>query len=157
MEKFTREIQGGYNSLKRILLLLLSIVTLSGCNTNASLSFSEVSQNSLSKDTQSFFQRVKDENGVHLYFDQKKDALFVYLNGTNVMQDEKAVYFTDFQIESENGTLNLKYKSEETSDYSNSSLKHEIFYKVNLDKNYQEVKLFNNGNETSFGTISVNK
>ncbi|MFC0562327.1 membrane lipoprotein lipid attachment site-containing protein [Halalkalibacter alkalisediminis] len=142
--------------MKKILLILLSIVTLSGCNANSSLSFSEVSQESINKDIRSFFQGVKEENGVHLYLDKKNNAVFVYLNGSNVIQDEKAVYFTGFDIESENDTLNLLYKSEETSDYSNSSLEHEIFYKVNLDKYYEEVKLLNNGNETSFGTISGN-
>lgn len=142
--------------MKNILIILLSIVALSGCNAHSSLSFLAVSQESISKDIQTFFQGVKEENGVHLYLDKKNNAVFVYLNGSNVIQDEKAVYFTDFDIKSENDKLNLLYKSDETSDYSNSSLEHEIFYKVNIDKHYKEIKLFNNGNETSFGTISGN-
>lgn len=142
--------------MKKILLILLGIVVLSGCNINSSLFIKEVNQESLSRDIQLFFQGVKEENGVHLYFDNQNNTMFVYLNGSNVTQDKKAVYFTEFDVKRENDTLNLLYKSDMTSDYSNSSLEHELFYKVNADKEYEEVKLFNNGNETSFGTISGN-
>jgi len=144
------------NILRRILLIILSIVVLSGCNKDSSLSVSEVSQKNISKDIQSFFQEVKEENGVYLYFDEQKSNVFVYLNGSNVSQDDMAVHFTGFDVEKENETLNLLYKSEETSDYSNPSLENELFYKVNLADDYDVVKVFNNGNETIFNTISGN-
>lgn len=142
--------------MKKILLILFCIVTLTGCNTNSSLSLSEVNKESINKDIQSFFQDVKKENGVHLYFDNQNNSMFVYLNASNVIQDKTAVYFTGFDVKSENDTINILYKSDKTSDYSNSSLEHELFYKVNLDKDYEKVKLFHNGNETSFDTVSGN-
>ncbi|KIL45509.1 hypothetical protein KP78_30530 [Jeotgalibacillus soli] len=142
--------------LNKILLILIGFLLLTGCNTNSQLSYKEVSKKSLNKDIQSFFQGVKEENGVHLYFDNQNTAIFVYLNGSNVVQGEEAIYFTGFDVERVNETLNIFYNSDKTSDYSNSSLEHELFYKVNLDKDYEEVKLFNDGNETHFGTISGN-
>lgn len=142
--------------MRRILLIILSIVVLSGCNKDSSLSVSEVSQKNMSKDIQFFFQEVKEENGVYLYFDEQKSNVFVYLNGSNVSQGDMAVHFTGFDVEEENETLNLLYKSEETSDYSNLSFENELFYKVNLAEDYDVVKVFNNGNETIFNTISGN-
>ncbi|GGM43273.1 hypothetical protein GCM10011351_31530 [Paraliobacillus quinghaiensis] len=124
--------------------------------TNSQLSYTEVRKESLNKDIQSFFQGVKEENGIHLYLDNHNAAIFVYLNGSNVVQGEEAMYFTEFDVESDNETLNLLYKSDKTSDHSNSTWEYELFYKVNLDKDYEEMKLFNNGNETHLGTISGN-
>jgi len=144
------------NILRRILLIILSIVVLSGCNKDSSLSVSEVSQKNMNKDIQSFFQEVKEENGVYLYFDEQKSNVFVYLNGSNVSQGDMAVHFTGFDVEEKNETLNLLYKSEETSDYSNPTFENELFYKVNLADDYDVVKVFNNGNETIFNTISGN-
>ena len=142
---------------KTLFFILLGIVFLSGCNTGSPLDFSEISKESLNKDIQSFFQDVKDENGVHLYYDNKNDAMFIYLNGSNVIQGDKATYFTGFDVEEDNNTLNLLYKSKETSDFSNSSLEHELFYRINLDKKYDVVNVFNNGNQTSFTMITENQ
>lgn len=133
--------------------LLLSTILLSGCTPE--LSFSEVSVKSAGKDIQTFIVDVEDENGVHLYFDNA-NVIYVYMNGLNVVQGEKAFYFTNFDIEESGETLNIKYKSTETTDYSNQSLTHEILYKLNTTKNYQSIKVFCDGEEVSFGTISGN-
>lgn len=82
--------------MNKILLILLGFLLLTGCNTNPQLSYTEVSKESFNKDIQSFFQSVKEENGVHLYFDNQNTAMFVYLNGSNVVQGEEAIYFTGF-------------------------------------------------------------
>lgn len=139
--------------LKILYLILLAIFVLFGCNLELSLSFSEVSKENIKQGIQSFLQDVKEKNGVHLYFDNQNDTLFVYLNGLNVIQGKKAVNFTHFDVEKENNTLNLLYKSVETSNYTTSSLNSELLYKVNLDKYYENIKLFHNGKETSLGTI----
>ncbi len=49
------------------------------------------------------------------------------------------------------------YKSAETTDLSNSSLDFSLFYKVNLNKEYDKVMLFQNGNEASFRSVSGGK
>ncbi|WP_406944220.1 hypothetical protein ACJA3J_12680 [Halobacillus sp. SY10] len=129
---------------------------MSGCNTKPEISYNEVGKKTLKKDIQHFIESVKEENGVHLYIDNQNASIFVYLNESNVVQGEEAMYFTGFDVEGVNETLNLLYKSENTFDSSNSSLEHELFYKVSLDTDYETVKLFKNGKETHFGTISGN-
>jgi len=143
--------------LRKTLLIVLGIIVLSGCTTTSSLSFSEVSRSNINKDVQSFFQGVRDENGVHLYFDDQNSIVFVYLNGFNVIADAEAMYFTGFNVEDESNTLKLLYTSNQTTNYADSSLEHERFYKVKLDKDYDKIKLFNNGSEAAFSSISGNR
>lgn len=136
--------------------MLLAIFILAGCNTDSALTFSEVDIDHIDGEIQSFFQEVREENGAHLYIDNENTTLFVYLNGSNVLQGEKAVTFTDFDVEGDSSTLNLSYKSEKTSDYSNSSLDYERFYRVKVDKVPEVIRLYHNDEEASFGTISGN-
>lgn len=137
--------------MRKLLSLLVIIFLLSGCSSE--LSFSEVSEESVNKDIQSFIDDVKGENGVHLYFENQK-AVYVYLNGSNVKQGEEAIHFTDFNVEENGETLNILYNTAETADYSNQSLNHEFIYKVYLDKKYEFLKPISNGEEVSFGAIS---
>lgn len=130
------------------------IILLSGCGSQ--LSFSKISEKDVNKDIQSFIDDVKNKNGAYLYFDNQK-AMYVYLNGTNVKQGEKVVYFTDFDVEEDGDTLNIQYSSAETNDYSSQSFNYELLYKVNLDKKYETVKLFNNSKEVSYDVISGNQ
>jgi hypothetical protein len=140
--------------MRKLLSLLVTIALLSGCNSK--LSFSEVSENGGNKNFRSFINDVKGKNGVHLFFEGQK-AVYVYLNGSNVKQGEKALYFTDFNVKKNGETLSILYNTAETADYSNQSLKHELLYKVNLDKKYEFIKLFSNGEEVSFSVISGNQ
>jgi beta-lactamase superfamily II metal-dependent hydrolase len=137
--------------VRKLLVVLAGMFLLSGCSSE--LSFSKVSEKGVNKNIQSFIAIVKNENGVHLYFDNQK-AIYVYLNGRNVKQGEKAIYFTDFDVKEEGDTLNILYSNAVTTDYTNQSLKHELLYKVTLNKKYEYVKPFSNGNEVSFGVVS---
>lgn len=139
----------------RKLLLLLVIILLSSCSSEAELSFSEVNEKDINKDIQSFIDSVKGDNGVHLCFEKQK-VVYVYLNGSNVKQGEKAIHFTNFNIEEDGETLKILYNIAQTADYSNQSLKHELLYKVNLDKEYEVIEPISNSEETSFNVISGN-
>ncbi len=66
------------------------------------------------------------------------------------------MHFTKFGVREDHNTLILLNESDETPDLMSTSLTHEIYYKVNVDKDYDVIKLFNNGKETSFSTISGN-
>lgn len=127
---------------------------LTGCSSN--LSFTEVREKDINKDIQSFIDNTNEENGVHLYLEKQKEV-YVYLNGSNVKQGEKAIHFTDFNVEKNGKTLSILYNTAETADYSNQSLKYELLYKINLDKKYETIKTINNGEEASFGVISGNR
>lgn len=140
--------------MKKLLFLLVIIFLLTGCRSE--LSFKEVREKDIYKDIQSFIDNTNEENGVHLYFEKQK-IVYVYLNGSNVKQGEKAIHFTDFNIEKNGQTLSILYNTAETTDYSGQSLEHELLYKVNLDKRYQTIKAVRNGEEDSFGVISGNQ
>ncbi|MFS0673228.1 hypothetical protein [Ornithinibacillus sp. 179-J 7C1 HS] len=140
--------------MRKIFVLFIGIALLSGCNLESSLTYSELSKQSIHQDIQSFFDRVKQENGVHLYYDNQNEAVYVYLNGFNVTQGEEAIHFTGFDVERDHDILNILYKSEETAERNNSSLAYELFYKVDVDQDYEYIKLFHNGIESTFDTIS---
>ncbi|HEY4553914.1 MAG TPA: lipoprotein [Bacillaceae bacterium] len=137
--------------MKKSIAWLGLILLLSGCSSE--LSFSVQKKDSASRGVQEFVNGVKDENGIHLYLVGKKTA-YVYLNGLNVELGEKAIHFTDFQVEEEGDTLNFVYTHDETADYSDPALHHERLYKVKLDKDYEYVKALGNGKEVSFGVVS---
>ena len=137
--------------MRKLLSLFAFVYLLSGCSSE--LSFEEVNKKGVNKNIQSFIDDVKDENGVHLYF-EKQNVVYVYLNGTNVKQGDKAILFTDFNVEDNDETLNIFYNIEETEDYSSQSLENELLYKVNSNKKDETIKLFKNGKEDSFGKIS---
>lgn len=136
--------------MRKTFAVLVIFFLLSGCSSK--LSFSEVTVIA-NEDIQSFIENVIDENGVHLYFENEK-ALYIYLNGYNINQSELATHFTDFDVEENDKTLNILYKSAETADYSNHSLKHGRLFKVHIDKKYDNLKLIRNGEEVPFGVIS---
>ena len=101
--------------MKKLLFLLVIIFLLTGCRSK--LSFKEVREKDIYKDIQSFIDNTNEENGVHLYFEKQK-IVYVYLNGSNVKQGEKAIHFTDFNIEKNGQTLSILYNTAETTDYS---------------------------------------
>lgn len=140
--------------LKKLFLIIGMIFVLSGCHSD--LSFNDVSFKGVDRDLQKFIDFVKNENGVHLYADGKK-SIYVYLNAGNVIQGENAEYFTNFDVQKDGEALNIVYKTAETSDYSNPSFKHELLYKVNLDKRYEYIKPIRNGEESFFGVVSGNE
>jgi hypothetical protein len=136
----------------KLFSIIASLILLSGCSSE--LSFSKVGKEFVNKDIQSFIDEVKNENGTHLYLDSKK-VIFVYLNGRNVKQGEKAVYFTGFNVEERGNTLYILYSQAETADYS-KPLKHELLYKVKLNKSYDSIRSVQKGQEVSFDVISGN-
>jgi len=139
--------------MKRWLLLLLFIpfAFLIGCNTD--LSFSEKSLKSANKDLKEFMESIGEINGAHLYYDGEK-TIYVFLNGINVNQSNKTEYFTDFAVDADGNTLNVTYKQAETDFNPNDVLKNQLFYKVSLDKRYEKISPFCNGEITAFAAVS---
>jgi len=140
--------------VRRLLVVFLCIVILSGCSED--LSFSEVGKDDVNNDIQTFISNVKKENGIYLYLDKQK-TIYVYLNASNVKQGEKAVHFNGFDVEGNGDTLHILYNRDKTDDYSNKSLNYELLYKVNLDRKYDNIKSFSNGEEVPFDLVTGNQ
>jgi len=129
---------------------IILILILSGCDDK--LSYSQINERQLEKNVQTFIQSVTDENGIHLFIDQ--NTLYVYVNGSNVTLGENSLIFTDFVVEADGDSLNILFNEEKTSDYTDKSLNRTLLYKVDLDKDYEHIKAYKNGEEVSFGVIS---
>lgn len=141
-------------SVRELFSILIMIHLLTACSSQ--LSFSELSEDEVNNDIQTFIDNVKNKNGVYLYFENDK-SVFVYLNGSNVKQGEKAIHFKDFNVEGHDDTLSILYNTAETEDYSNQSVNHELLYKVKLDKEYEFLIPISNGEEVEFSEISGNQ
>ncbi|MCA1054011.1 hypothetical protein LCM10_03345 [Rossellomorea aquimaris] len=137
-------------------LVFASFLGLSMAGCASSQDVSEVSQDEVSEPIQTFIEDVKEENGVHLYYDGTK-AIYVYFNASNVKQGEEASHFSDVKVEEEGNTVKVLYSREEMSDDSNENIDYELLYKIETDDSYENLKLFENGKEVSFGTVSGNE
>ncbi|KIL42829.1 hypothetical protein KP77_34590 [Jeotgalibacillus alimentarius] len=140
---------------KSLFVLFLSMGLLYACQPDDTLSSSEKVKGELTEEVQQFFNGVTEENGVYLYHDEKNDSMLVYLNGHQIKQGDPAYHFSNFDVKAEGDQLYLSYETDTTTDYS-SDIENQRFYEVNLDKGYDTIKLFNNGDETAFHAISGN-
>lgn len=136
--------------MKKLVVLFL-LILLAGCSSGPS--YTEVKLDN--RKTQDFVASLQDENGVHLYDKGDSKELYVYLNGNHVVQGEKATYFTDFHVQEDGDILEIHFSTGETDDYDNESLKHELLYRIHTSKSYETIKVFCNGQKTSFSTIYV--
>lgn len=140
---------------KSLCLLLLSTSLLYACQSNGSVSSSEKKLDELPQDVQSFFSSVNEENGVYLYDDAQSNTLLIYLNSYKVEQGDPADNFNSFKAVAEENTLHLSYNTDTTPLYD-SAIDNQLYYEVTLDKRYDTIKLFNNGDEVEFDNISGN-
>ena len=141
--------------MKRLMVGTLLILLLAGCNSE--LTYSEIKIEKASKDVQEFIESVGDQGGPNLYFDGKKGQLFVYLNGSNVIQGEKATYFKDFELDVGGDKLKFLFNQHDTDDYSSKELKYKALYEVKLDKEYDQVEAYSNGQLVAFQLVSGNE
>ncbi|WP_117170056.1 hypothetical protein [Paraliobacillus sediminis] len=78
------------------------------------------------------------------------------MNGKNVIQGEKAIHFTAFSIEGDGEVLKINYMEANTDNYSDEVLNHLALYEINLDRDYEAIQIFKNGDEATFTAISGN-
>lgn len=140
------------NHAKKLLALFVLALLLTGCNNE--LTFSEVSIEDTNQDVQEFLDSVEKENGNYLYVDSTKEIYYVFLNGKNVKQGSEAAVFSDFDVNVQDGTLNILFNREYTSDYSNHHVKHQMLHKITTNDEIHTIKLFGNGESESIDLVS---
>lgn len=141
-------------TVKKIVWVFTFVLFFSACNSE--LSYREMELDRVDKKVRTFFESVEDQNGTHLYFDGDK-IVYVFLNGINVIQGEKAIHFSDFAVESDGDVLKVYYNENETEEYSDETLKHQVLYRINKDKEYEIIRAFRNGAEVPFDVVSVSQ
>lgn len=139
--------------MRKMISIFIVLLILAGCNAeNEELSYSKVEVDSTDRLVQDFFTSVEDENGIHL-FQLDDNTMYVFLNGYIVEQGNDASFFSDFEVKGKDDTLNIYFDEEYTDDYANKTLNNKELYKINLDKTYENVRLFKNDKETNFSAI----
>ncbi len=142
--------------MKRLMMVVsVLVLLLMGCTTE--LTYSEIEIEKANQDVQDFIGSVGVQGGPSLYFDGKKGQMYVYLNGSNVIQGEKATHFKDFELEVDGDTLKFLFNQHDTDDYSSKELKYKALYKVKLDKEYDQVEAYSNGKLVSYQVVSGNE
>lgn len=139
--------------MRKLFVLVGLIVLMTGCN--STLTFTEIKSGTVNKDVRSFLENVENHNGTYLYFNGDKE-IYIFLNGINVQQGDEAAYFTNFDVKDDGETLNVFYEVAYTEDYSNEKLKRQAIYKVKLDRKYEIIQSFSNGEKVPFQTVSGN-
>lgn len=140
---------------KLLFLILMSTPLFYACQSNESVTSSEKRIDELPQDVQSFFNSVNEENGVYLFDDAQSSTLLIYLNSYSVEQGDLANRFNNFSAIAEGNTLHLSYTTDVTADYD-SDIDNQLYYEVRLDKKYDFIQLFSNGDEAVFNDISGN-
>ena len=140
--------------MKKRLSLIILILLLTGCDPH--FSFSEISIVNANDRVQEFIQYAEVKNGNYLYLDGKK-GIYVFINGIYVNQGNDAVYFSDFNVSAQQDTLNVFINQEYDSDYSNTTLKYQVLYKIKTVEKYDTINLFINGKPVSFDEIFGNE
>jgi len=140
--------------VKKRLSLIALILLLTGCSPD--FSFSEISITNANDSVQEFIQYAEVKNGNYLYLDGKK-GIYVFINGIYVNQGSDAVYFSDFNVSSQQDTLNVFINQEYDSDYLNTTLKYQVLYKIKTVEKYDTINLFINGKPVFFDEIFRNE
>ena len=139
--------------MRKLISIFIVLLILAGCNAEKEeLSYSKVEVDSTNKLVQDFFTSVEDENGIHL-FQLDDNTMYVFFNGYIVEQGSDASFFSDVEVKGKDDTLNIYFDEEYTDDYTNKTLNNKELYKINLDKTYENVRLFKNDKETNFSAI----
>ncbi|PIC57937.1 hypothetical protein CSV80_06425 [Sporosarcina sp. P12(2017)] len=138
--------------MKQLLVMVLCATLLIGCNTNRTLSYEEVTMKDLDKGDQVFYQHAQAENGVYLFYDTSDDKLVIYFNTSHENQEDYAMDFTNFDVESDGDTLRILYDKNQDEGES-KTFQEQQFHEVHLDKEYETIELFENGDMAAFTSI----
>ncbi|ARF16165.1 hypothetical protein [Sporosarcina ureae] len=138
--------------MKKLWIIVLCAVVLVGCNTNRTLSYEEVTMKDLDKGNQKFSEHAQAENGVYLFYDTSDDKLVVYFNTSHESQEDYAVDFTNFDVESDGDTLYILYDKNQDEGES-KTFQEQQFYEIYLDKEYETIELFENGDPVAFTSV----
>lgn len=141
--------------MKKLWFVFSLFIFLIGCNAEfeSELSYSKVAIDSVDSNLHAFIDSVADTNGNYLYY-AGEDNPVVILNGKNVIQGEQAIHFTDFSVEGDGETLKINYIEAKTDNYSDKTLNHLALYEIKLDKDYEVIQIFKNGEEVTFTAVS---
>lgn len=138
--------------MKKLLVMALCALVLVGCNTNRTLSYEEVAIKDLSESDQEFYEQAQVDNGVYLFFNTSEDKLIIYFNASHENQEDYAAEFANFDVEGDGDTLRIMYDKDQDKGES-KTFQEQTLYEVQLDKEYETIELFENGDIAAFSSV----
>ncbi|MFG6494842.1 hypothetical protein P8610_05750 [Fictibacillus sp. UD] len=144
--------------MKRLLIAIGLITLLTGCTsvqTSSELTMQQLDVDAAEKSVQQFVRSAQQENGVYLCQDEQNNIYYVMLNGVNMVQGDSALTFSDVEVKGEEESLTITYSEDLIKDMEGKKLANQLLYKIKLNKDYETLKLFKNGEESHFHTITI--
>lgn len=145
--------------MRRIMLVILVIavvMAIVSCSDSQETSMMEVDISSIkSKDFQAQIQDWERNNGAYLVqrINKNDSAYYLFLNAHNIMQGSKPTSFEDIKVDFEDTTMKIYYSEKESGDQKN--IRNKVLYRIPLSKAPEIVKIYKNGVESHFETISI--
>jgi hypothetical protein len=135
-----------------VVIISIFLIVIVGCSMNTNLVVSKENLKSADKKVKIFMDRYNDKNGIYSYQDGTNE-MYLFLNGFNVKNGEKASYFTDIKMEVNEETLIINFNEKYTDDYENKVIDNRVLYKIKQPKNVYTIRIYKNGQETHFDVI----
>ncbi|MDV6377880.1 hypothetical protein ORD22_06340 [Sporosarcina sp. GW1-11] len=132
-----------------LMLIVLLTSVLSGCGKNE-VSFSEISIDQATRDVKDFIETgvtTEDSNGIHI-FENASDTRYLYLDQDYL---ESGKGFGSLDIKTDDNAWNIYLTEEDEVTKAAESYR---LYKIKLDKDYEYMRVFKNGEETYFQSVS---
>ena len=139
--------------MKKMLVLLGMVVgMLAGCG-NQEASVSEVELKDVDKSIQKFIRDIEpgedpDSTGIYV-FTEKDTYRYVYVN-EDFLDSGKG--FGDFDIKTDEDSFQLNFN--ESDEPSQEEYK---LYRIQLDRQYEYMEVYKNGEETTLHSVSVGR
>lgn len=113
-------------------------------------------------DNTSLYKKINDkaslsigESGVYLLNTGEDNVSYLILDGSHMSLKNEAPYFSDVKIENEGDSIMIYFNEElrtyPVGEYSGQRL----IYKIINNKDTEYIKIFKNGEETHFNSISI--
>lgn len=138
--------------LSMIIIINIILISTAGCNKNTGLKFVKENPDKAGNKIKQFTETHIGENGIYLYT-RSKNEMYLFLNGYNVNNGEKAIYFTDIKAEVKDETLIINLNENYTDDYINKKIDNRVLYKINPPENIEFISIYKNGQETHFDVV----
>lgn len=135
-------------------MLFLVVLVLLGCRNYSELNYRQIKAEYAQGKAKEFVKRFGSKDGVFLCED-KNNTYYLLLNGVLLNQSQGAADFSDFQIVPKGNVLNISYKETYIKDYVNKKIDSKVLYRIKLHRNFNGVKLYKNGKETHFDSVSL--
>lgn len=137
--------------MKKVILLILMVCSiLIGCSGDGEI-LSEMDLKNVNNDVKSFIEHAESagediETGIYMYTDSKNQR-YLYLN-----QDflDKGRTFGNVDVNTDENSINIYLDDMPISEGEVATYK---FYKINIQEDYEYLKVFKNSEETHFTNI----